>query len=104
MIAEAASNKFVTLTYMTQLTDFVWCLPVFFLVLMDTFENREFILGQIAYTFKSSSSNASMQPPMPLTFSHGPVILPLFPVLFNFDLYLQNCSFDSIYKDVSHRL
>ena len=43
---------------------------------MDTFETREFILGQIAYTFKCSSCNASMQLPMSLTFIHGPVILP----------------------------
>ena len=35
-----------------------------YLVLKDTFETREFILGQVAYTFKCSSSNASMQPPM----------------------------------------
>ena len=43
---------------------------------MDMFETKEFILGQIAYTFKCSSCNASMQHPMPLTFIHGPVILP----------------------------
>ena len=47
-----------------------------FLVLMDTFETREFILGQIAYTIEPSSCNASMQPPMSLTFIHGPVMLP----------------------------
>ena len=47
-----------------------------YLVLMDTFETREFILGQLAYTFKCSSSNASMQPPMSLIFIHVPVILP----------------------------
>ena len=43
------------------------------IVLMDTFETREFIFDQIAY---SSSCNASMQPPLSLTFIHGPVILP----------------------------
>ena len=43
---------------------------------MDMFETKEFILGQIAYTFKCSSCNASMQHPMTLTFIHGPVILP----------------------------
>ena len=41
----------------------------------DTFETREFILGQIAYTFKCSSCNASMPPYVYLTFIHGPFIL-----------------------------
>ena len=43
---------------------------------MATFESREFILGQIANTLQCSSCNASMQPHVSLTFSHGPVILP----------------------------
>ena len=59
--------------------DWLWCLLLFlrqtFLVLMGTFETREFILGQIAYSLKYSSCNASMQPPVSLTFIHGPVIL-----------------------------
>ena len=46
------------------------------LVLMDTTETREFILGQTSYTFKYSSYNASMQPPVSLIFIHSPVILP----------------------------
>ena len=45
-------------------------------VLMDTFETRKFILGQIPYTLNYSSCDASMQPPVSLIFSHGPVILP----------------------------
>ena len=85
MIAAAAIHKFVTLTHMSRLTD--WCLPLFFfffffffeakvLVLMDTFETRDLILGQIAYTSKCSSGNASVRPPVSVTFIHGPVILP----------------------------
>ena len=80
MIAVAASHEFVFLTYMSWLTDFGVChcfQGIFFLVLMDiTFKAREYILGQMAYTFKCSSCNACMQPPVFLTFSHGPVILP----------------------------
>ena len=75
MIAEDASHKFVTLSYM--LTDFgvCHCFKAIVLVLMDIFETRDFILCETAYTFRCSSCNASMQPPMPLSFSHGPVIL-----------------------------
>ena len=71
-------HKYVTLTYMSWLTDFgvCHCFEGIFLVLMDNFETREFILGQIAYTLKFSSCNASMQLPVSLTFIHGPVILP----------------------------
>ena len=39
---------------------------------------REFILGQVAYTLKCNSCNASMQHPVSLTFIHDPVILPYF--------------------------
>ena len=57
MIAAPASHNCMTLTYMSLLTDFVYA-TVFqanFLVLIDTFETGEFILGQIAYTFKGSN-------------------------------------------------
>ena len=57
MIASAALHNCMALTYMSLLTDFVFA-TVFqanFLVLMDTFETGEFILGQIAYTFKGSN-------------------------------------------------
>ena len=47
-----------------------------FSVLMDIFETGEFILGQIAYTFKYSGCDAAIQPPVSLIFIHGPVILP----------------------------
>ena len=56
-----------------------------FLVLMDAFESREFILGQIAYTFKCSSCNVFMQSSVSLTFLHGPVI---------FALYFHYCLMD----------
>ena len=46
-----------------------------YLVLIDTFETRGHTLCQMAYTFKCSSCNASMQPSVSLTFIHGPVIL-----------------------------
>ena len=46
------------------------------LVLMDTFETREFIFCQIAYTSQCGSCNASMQSPVSLTFIHSPVSLP----------------------------
>ena len=44
----------MTLTLMSQLTDFsvFYCFKTIFFVLMDTFEVRQFILGQIAYTLK----------------------------------------------------
>ena len=81
MSAAAASHNYMTLTCMSQLTDFgvCYCFKAKVLVLMDTFETREFIHGQIAYTLKCSSCNASMLPPMSLTLSHGPVILPYIP-------------------------
>ena len=68
------------LTYMSWLTDFsVWvCFKNKIFSVGDTFETREFILGQIACTFTSSSCNASVQCPLFLTFIHGPVILPYF--------------------------
>ena len=47
-----------------------------FKVILFCFETRELILGQIAYTRKFSSCKASMQPPVSLTFIHGPMILP----------------------------
>ena len=77
MIATAASHNCVTLIYVSWLTDFaVWhCCEGKTVSFHDTFETREFILGQIAYTFKCSSCNASMQPPVSLTFTHGPLIL-----------------------------
>ena len=52
MIVAAASHNCVTLTYMSGLTDFgvCHCFKAYFLILMDTFETREFILGQISYT------------------------------------------------------
>ena len=54
-------HNYMTLTFMSQLTDLVLA-TVFkaeFLVLMDTFEAREFILGQIACTL---SAAAAMHP------------------------------------------
>ena len=70
MIAAAALQiKWHWHTYHGWLT-FVFAIvfKVIFLALMDTFETREFILSQIAYTFKSSSCNAPMQSLMSLTF------------------------------------
>ena len=46
-----------------------------YLVLIINFETVAFILGQIAYTIKCSSCSTSMQPPVSLTFIHGPLIL-----------------------------
>ena len=43
---------------------------------MDTFEIRHIIVGQIAHTLKCSGYNASMQPPVSLTFIQSPVIMP----------------------------
>ena len=45
-----------------------------YLVLIINFETVAIILGQIAYTIKCSCS-ASVQPPVSLTFIHGPLIL-----------------------------
>ena len=77
MIAAATLHNCVT-TYMSRLTDSdIWhCFKAIFIILMDTFETSEFILGQIAYTFKCNSYNLSMQPPVSLTLIHVPVILP----------------------------
>ena len=77
IIVAAVSHNYVTLTYISRLTDFgvCHCFKPKFLVLMDTFETRKIILGQIADTFKYSICNASMQPSVSLTFLHGPVIL-----------------------------
>ena len=63
---------------MSWLTDFaVWhCLEGKIFSFDDTFESREFILGQKAYTFKCSSCNGSIQLPVSLTFIHAPLILP----------------------------
>ena len=59
--------------------DLLWGLPLFFkanfLVLLDSFETREFILSQIACIFKCSNYNTSKQPLVSLTFIHVPVIL-----------------------------
>ena len=78
MIAAAASHNFMTFTYMLWLTDFgvCDCFSDKIFSLMDTFETRVFILGQIAYTLECTSCNGFMQPPLSLTFIHGPVILP----------------------------
>ena len=77
-VAVAAYHNCMTLAYISRLTDFGFA-TVFkakHLVLTDTFETREFVRGLIAYTIQCSSCSASMQPPMSLTFIHGPVILP----------------------------
>ena len=46
------------------------------LLLMNTSETKQLKRGPIAYTFKCSRCNASIQPSVFLTFIHGPVILP----------------------------
>ena len=47
MVAAAASHNYMTVTYMSQLKDFgvCYCYNAKCLVLMDTFETGEFILG-----------------------------------------------------------
>ena len=53
----------LTLAYMSRLIDCaVWhCFEGKFFSFDDTFETIEFVLSQIAYTFKCSSCNTSMQ-------------------------------------------
>ena len=70
---------------MSTLSDFgvYHCVQVNIFSFDHTFETREFILGQIAYTLKCSSRDASMQPPVSMNFVHGPVILPYISDTFN---------------------
>ena len=82
----------VSLTYMSWFTDFgvCHCLKAKVLVLMDTFETREFMLGmygQIAYTF---SATAAMHPCSLLW--HWPVIM--------VQWYFQNCLMDNIIPSI----
>ena len=58
MFAAAASHSCMTFTYMSRLTTLVFA-TVFkaeILVLMETSETREFILGQIVYILSASAA------------------------------------------------
>ena len=105
MIAAAASHNCMTLTYMSWLTDLLTTVfKAKFLVLMDNFETTVFILSQIAYTLKCSNCTASLQPPVSLTHSHGPVILPCIFQYYSMDEHHTRYSGSVVHCELSHTI